>query len=183
MVTLKLRKVTNIFIFCPSIGQYILSAEAIFFESTLGFSYLLLLRLRMTMITCSIGRHYLIVVSSHLKTWLVKIHFDFRIEFSYIHDEQFLHLCHHQPQYQALRKNQRLSLLNYLILLLLMIFLLYFKKTNILVLSILFLILFLILIYHPHFAHLFLFRTHARFPRMCQKHYLLQVRLRRCRRR
>jgi len=47
----------------------------------------------MTMITCSIERYYSIVVSSHLKMWLVKIQFSFRIRFRFIHDEQLLLMC------------------------------------------------------------------------------------------
>ena len=91
------------------------------------------------MIIYSIRRYYSIVVSPHLKMWLLKIHFGFKIHFRPIHDEQLLFRCHRQPQYQALRKRLvRLPPLNYLIILLLMVFPLHFEKANILVHSILF---------------------------------------------
>ena len=73
--------------FCPSIDWYILSADVTFFESKPKiFILLLLLYQRMTLITYSIGRRYSIIVSPHLKMWLVKIHFSFRIHFKPIHD-------------------------------------------------------------------------------------------------
>jgi len=85
-----------------------------------------------------------------------------------IHDEQFLFLCQRQSQYQVLQKNQvRLSLLNYLALLLLMIFPLHFERQTLLY-STFSLVLFLILIYHLSFVYLFFLWTHARLPRMCQ---------------
>ena len=82
----------------------------------------------------------------------------------------------------SLAQELRLSLLNYLVLLLLMIFPLHFEKANALALNI-FSTLFLILIYHLSFVYLFHLWTHARFPRMYQKHCLFWVGLRRCRRR
>jgi len=166
--------------FCPSIGRYILFADLTFSSLNMGFPHLLLHQM-VTMITYSIWR--LNSGESTSETVTCKNPLQFQDPLQTYKDEHFLLLCHRQPQYQTICKNQmRLSPLNNLIILLPMIFPLHFKKTNTLLLSILFPILFLILIYPLLFVHLFHLWTHAWFPRMCQWHYLFQVGLRRCRR-
>jgi len=60
---------------------------------------------------------------------MVKIRFDFRIRSRPTQDEPLPLLCHRQPQYQVMHNSQvRMSSLNHLVFLFLMIFPLHFKK-------------------------------------------------------
>ena len=114
--------------FCPSIGRYILFADLTFSSLNMGFPHLLLHKM-VTMITYSIRR--LNSGESTSETVTCKNPLQFQDPLQTYKDDHFLHLCHRQPQYQTICKNQmRLSPLNNLIILLPMIFPLHNKKTH-----------------------------------------------------